>query len=184
MSKEMAELAAIMQNYGTVENTNVTSIDEWLNDPNHYRSQVGARISKEEIFSEILGVTLKSGVIVPPVVEQAYKNWANVQKCWRKVDGAVRYGGKVTRGVYERIYTEADMAVKRRSNMVNVAPGEEDKFIDIIGIIRKRREKYGYRDFGDPFPITGLSEEEIQALVDSGYIYEDGEHSYALMTLP
>ena len=184
ISKETAELAAVMQEYGTVENTNVNMIDEWLNDPINGYSEPGARISKEEIFFNILGVAVTGNGVVPTSAEYAFKQWADIQKCWRKLARAVRVGGKVTRHVYERVYTAEDIKIKRRANMVNILPGHEDEFIDVVGIVRRRAKKFGFSKFDDPFPIEGLSHDEVDAILDKGYIYtQDGEHFY-LVSMP
>jgi len=183
ISKETAELAAIMQEYGTVENSNVNMIDEWLNDPINGYSEIGAHISKEEIFTEILGVAIGAGVI-PTSAEYAFKQWADIQKCWRKLPKAVRVGGKVTRHVYERVYTIEEIKIKRRANMVNILPGHEDEFIDVVGIMRSRAKKYGFSRFDDPFPIDGLSQIEIDTILDKGYIYTPDNKNYYLVSMP
>ena len=184
ISKETAELAAVMQEYGTVENSNVNMIDEWLNDPDNHYADKGARISKEEIFFSVLGVCITGTGIVPTAAEYAFKQWADVQKCWRKLSKAVRIDGKVTRHVYERVYTAEEIKVKRRANMVNIMPGHENEFIDVVGIIRRRAKKYGFSKFDDPFPIEGLTQAEVDEILDKGYIYtQDGEHFY-LVSMP
>ena len=184
ISKETAELAAIMQEYGTVENSNVNMIDEWLNDPINGYSEPGARISKEEIFYNVLGVAITGNGVIPTSAEYAFKQWADIQKCWRKLSKTVRIDGKVTRHVYERVYTAEEIKIKRRANMVNILPGHEDEFIDVVGIMRRRAKKYGFSQFDDPFPTEGLSQQEVEAITDRGYIYSvDGEHFY-LVSMP
>ena len=184
ISKETAELAAIMQEYGTVENTNVNMIDEWLNDPVNGYSEVGAHISKEEIFYEILGVATGGAGVIPTSAEYAFKQWADIQKCWRKLSKAIRIQGKVTRHVYERVYTAEDIKIKRRANMVNIIPGQEEGFIDVVGIVRRRAKKYGFAKFDDPFPTDGLTQEEIDAILDRGYIYSVDGKSFYLVSMP
>lgn len=171
-SKEAAELASIMQEYGTVENTNVNRIEEWLNDPSNGYSEVGATISKEEIYYNILGVSIKDHGVIPVMAEQTYTEWTNIQKCWRKLPKTLVRGNKRKKNVFERIYREEEVQVKRRANMVNVLPGHETEFVDVKRIMRERALEYGYSKFDDPFPTTGLTPEIIAELCDQGYIYE------------
>lgn len=173
-TKEAAELAAIMQEYGTVENTNVNKIDEWLNDPLNGYSEVGSIITKEEIFYNILGVSTKDTGVVPIMATQTYREWTDIQKCWRKVPKTVSQVGRKLKNAYERIYREEDLQTKRRANMVNVLPGHETEFIDTRRIMRERAKKYHFSKFDDLFPTEGLSMEEVAALCDQGYIYESG----------
>lgn len=184
LSKETAELAAVMQEYGTVENSNVNMIDEWLDDPINGYSEVGARISKEEIFFNVLGVSASGAGIIPTNAEYAFRQWADIQKCWRKLGKAVRINGRATRHIYERIYTNEDIKVKRRANMVNVIPGHEDDFIDVVGITRRVAIAAGCTKFDDPFPITGLTTEEVAAIQDAGYIYSQDGKAFHLVSLP
>ena len=190
LSREAAELAAIMQEYGTVENPNVNMIDEWLNDPINGYSEIGSRISRDEIYDQILHVNIGSAGLIPTSAEYAFKQWADIQKCWRKLANPVRQKGKVTRHIYERVYTADEIMQKRRSNMVNVMPGQEDSFIDVVGIIRKRARKYGFSKFDDPFPVEGLSSKELDAILDSGYVYcqdwneEPSKRQFFLTSMP
>ena len=73
---------------------------------------------------------------------------------------------------------------KRRSNMVSVAPEDVDRFVDIVGIIRTRAFKYGFKTLGDPFPSDGLSQRELDALLKEGFIYEDDVGRYRLALMP
>lgn len=183
LSKEIAELAAIMQDYGTRENPSVTMIDDWLNDPMNGYTEIGSKVSREVILREILCVEPNTGLI-PKAAQFAYNTWASIQKCWRKCAKACRVNGKTSHCAYERIRTPEELMEKKRSNMVNVRPEEIETFIDKVGIMRKRYFKYGFKNFGDPFPVDGLSLEEIEALVIEGYIYESGAGRYCLALMP
>lgn len=188
-SKEAAELAAIMQEYGTVENANVNKIDEYLNDPNGPYAEIGSIISKEEIFFNILGVSTKDSGVLPAMAVQTFTEWTNIQKCWRKVPKAIKVGNRLVKNAYERVYREEDIMVKRRANMVNVVPGKEATFIDVKRIMRERSQKYGFSKFQDLFPIEGLTTEQVAALCDAGYIYDggfgrDGKICYYVALMP
>lgn len=182
MTKELAELAAIMQEYSTRENTAVTTIDDWLDDPMHGYDEIGSRVSKKIILTQIFGIDPSVGI--PKQVAYTYQNWMNIQKCWRKVTSPMRIGNEVTRSGYERIYTKEDLKEKRRSNMVNVLPGHESEFVDVVGIIRKRAKIYRFSKEGDRFPTDGLTSEEIDALCKQGYIYLDSINTYCLAMMP
>jgi hypothetical protein len=108
----------------------------------------------------------------------------NVQKCWRKATKTMRIGDEITRSGYERVCTKEDLKEKRRSNMVNVLPGEEEDFIDVVGIVRKRAKVYHFSKVGDRFPVDGLTKKEIDALVDAALIYPDSLNTYCLYMMP
>lgn len=182
ISKEVAELAAVMQEYGTRENPAISLIDDWLNDPLNGYAEIGSRITKQLIFRKILHVDPDS--LIPRSAEYAYNTWTSIQKCWRKHRKTARVEGTPSNAVYERIHTPDEIMEKRRSNMVNVRPDELDTFIDVVGIMRSRAFKYGYKKPGDEFPIDDLSDEILDALLTSGYIYERDNSKYYLATLP
>jgi hypothetical protein len=182
LSKEVAELAAVMQEYGTRENPAVTIIDDWLNDPMNGCTEIGTKISREMIFRNILFVD--PGCVPPKSAEFTYNTWVAIQKCWRKCAKTTRVDGKPSSCAYERVRTPEEVKEKRRSNMVNVSPEEFDTFIDVVGIIRTRMFKYGFRRIGDEFPVDGMSPQEIEAVQSAGYIYEYDVGKYRLTMLP
>ena len=185
LTKEVAELAAIMQDYGTVEDTNVNMIDEWLDDKDNGYAEVGKKITKEEIFYKILGVSITGAGVVPLYADQIYTKWVDKQKCWRKLSAyQLKRLGKTSRIVFERMYTSEDIKIKRRANMVNIIPGQESSFVDIVGIVRRCAIRSGARNFGDRMDLTGLSEAEVQAIIEAGYIYQDNSGEYVLTELP
>jgi hypothetical protein len=182
LSKEVAELAAIMQEYGTRENPSITLIDEYLDDPMNGYTEIGSRISKQIILRDILRVD--PDCLIPRSAEYAYTTWTNIQKCWKKHHKTARINGRPSSSVYVRIHTPEEIMEKKRSNMVNVRPDEMENFVDVVGIIRSRALKYRYKKPGDPFPIEGLSEKEIGALITAGYIYESNLNQYCLAVMP
>lgn len=183
-TQRAAELAAIMQEYGTVENTNVNKIDAWLDDEDNHLTEVGSIVTKEEIFFGALGISLRDAGVVPVMAAQIYREWTDVQKCWCKLHGGVKKNGKVFKTAFQRVYTEDDQKVKRRANMVNVIPGQEGRFVDVKGIMRERASLYGYSKFDDPFPTEGLSMDMVAALADAGYIYQSSNGMYYVFQMP
>jgi len=186
LTKEVAELAAVMQDYGTIEDSNVNMIDEWLDSDKNGFDEVGAKITKEEIFYRILGVSLNGAGVVPLYADQIYTKWADKQKCWRKLSAyALKRLGKSSRHVYERIYSPEDVKIKRRANMVDVAPGQEASFVDVVGITRRCAMASGAKCFGDVMETGMLTSEEVQVILDAGYIYyDDNTGKYLLTELP
>lgn len=182
LSKEVAELAAVMQDYGTRENPSVTLIDDWLNDPMNGYSEIGSKISREIIFREILCVDPYS--IPPRAAEFSYNTWSSIQKCWRKCPKTTRVNGKPSNCAYERIHTPEELLEKRRSNMVNVTPDQVEGFVDVVGLMRTRAFKYGYKKMGDNFPVDGLTDREVDAILCAGYIYESDVGQYCLAMMP
>ena len=184
-SQKAAELAAIMQEYGTVENTNVNKVDAWLNDPLNGLTEVGSIVTKAEIYFGALGVAINDAGVIPIMAAQVFREWTDIQKCWRKLPKNVKRGGKTLKDAFERIYTEEDIGTKRRANMVNVVPGQEKFFVDVTGIMRDRAKIYGYSKFDDPFPTDGLSMDQVAALCDAGLIYQSsGNGKYYVYTMP
>lgn len=182
LSKEVAELAAVMQDYGTRENPSVSLIDDWLNEPMNGYSEVGSKISREIIFRDILCVDPYS--IPPKAAEFSYNMWSSIQKCWRKCPKTTRVNGKPSNCAYERIHTPEEVMEKRRSNMVNVTPDQVEGFIDVVGLIRTRAFKYGYKKMGDNFPVDGLTDREVDAILSAGFIYESDIGQYSLAMMP
>ena len=182
LSKEVAELAAIMQDYGTRENPSVSLIDDWLNDPMNGYTEIGSKISREIIFRDILCVDPYS--IPPRAAEFSYNTWSSIQKCWRKCPKTTRVNGKPSNCAYERIHTPEEVMEKRRSNMVNVTPDQVEGFVDVVGLMRTRAFKYGYKKMGDNFPVDGLTDREVDAILSAGYIYESDVGQYSLAMMP
>ena len=182
LSKEVAELAAVMQDYGTRENPSVSLIDDWLNDPMNGYTEIGSKVSREIIFREILCVDPNS--IPPRAAEFSYSTWSSIQKCWRKCPKTTRVNGKPSNCAYERIHTPEEVMEKRRSNMVNVTPDQVEGFVDVVGLMRTRAFKYGYKKMGDNFPVDGLTDREVDAILSAGYIYESDVGQYSLAMMP
>ena len=182
LSKEVAELAAVMQDYGTRENPSVSLIDDWLNDPMNGYTEIGSKVSREIIFREILCVDPNS--IPPRAAEFSYSTWSSIQKCWRKCPKTTRVNGKPSNCAYERIHTPEEVMEKRRSNMVNVTPDQVEGFVDVVGLMRTRAFKYGYKKMGDSFPVDGLTDREVDAILSAGYIYESDVGQYSLAMMP
>lgn len=182
VSKETAELAAIMQDYGTQEDSSANLIEEWLEDPVNGYTERGALISKQTIIRDILHCDPYS--LLPRGAEFAFNAWTRIQKCWRKLPKPTRIDGKTSRTVYERIHIPDDFKEKKRSNMVNVRPEDIADFIDVVGIMRSGARKFGFSKTGDEFPTGWLSEEEVEALRNEGYIYMDGVGGYRVGFMP
>lgn len=182
LSKEVAELAAVMQDYGTRENPSVSLIDDWLNEPMNGYTEIGSKISREIIFRDILCVDPYS--IPPKAAEFSYNMWSSIQKCWRKCPKTTRVNGKPSNCAYERIHTPEEVMEKRRSNMVNVTPDQVEGFIDVVGLMRTRAFKYGYKKMGDNFPVDGLTDREVDAILSAGFIYESDIGQYCLAMMP
>ena len=190
MTEESADIAAIMQEYGTQENSNVDVIDEWLDDPSHTDEngipycQVGAKVDKRTILVNIYGWI--EGTAVPKDMETSYRAWANGQTSWEKTTKAARINGKVSRGYIRTVAPGERKKVTRLPISRSVKKNQgNDK--DPVFVIRERARKYGFRDLGDEFPVDGLSEEMVDMLLMEGYIYNNGTNShpdYRLAFLP
>lgn len=165
MTEEAAARAKVMQDFGTQENTNISTIDDWLDDPMGEYSEVGSRVSKAIIMDRVFHCDPTQ--LIPQHIENAFRAWANSQRSWTKMNKTARVGGKVCRA-YERKYAPGDVHITARLGIVDSAPAA--KTVD--DIMRERADKYGFKDVGDDFPIDGLTEHDLDDMMNEGYIYQ------------
>lgn len=187
MTEESADIAAIMQEYSTQENSNIDVIDEWLDDPSHVDdngipySQLGAKVDKRTILMNVYGWI--EGTAVPKDMETSYRAWANGQTNWEKTAKAARINGKVSRG-YIRIVAPGERKKVTRLPISRAVKNNAGNDKDPVYVIRERARKYGFRNLGDVFPVDGLSEEMIDVFLREGYIYDNHIGDYRLAFLP
>ena len=190
MTEESADIAAIMQEYGTQENSNIDVIDEWLDNPDNMDStgisysQLGAKVDKRTILMNVYGWI--EGTAVPKDVETSYRAWANGQTSWEKTAKTVRINGKVSRG-YVRVVPPGERKKVVRLPISRSVKNKVGNDKDPVFVIRERARQYGFRDLGDEFPVDGLSEEMIDMFLMEGFIYDNGvpsAHDYRLAYLP
>lgn len=190
MTEESADIAAIMQEYGTQENSNIDVIDEWLDDPSHIDSngipysQLGAKVDKRTILMSVYGWV--EGTAVPKDMEVSYRAWANGQTSWEKIAKTSRINGKPSRG-YVRVVAPGGRKKVTRLPISRSIKKNQGNDKDPVYVIRERSRKYGFRDTGDEFPIEGLSEEMLDMMMTEGFVYDAGTPSkpdYRLGFLP
>lgn len=169
LSMDSARIAKIMQDFSTQENSGISAVTDWLNDPSNGYTEIGARISREVILRNVYNVTLST---VTADVTKAVNAWMNGQTEWKKVMSPTRIHGKVARA-FERVCSPGNEKAIERLKIVPGRTVEEDIMsITPEYIMRERAIKYGFRDTGDDFPTEGLDKNVIDMLYDSGYIYE------------
>lgn len=190
MTEESADIASIVQEYGTQENSNVDVINEWLDDPRNRDengipySQIGAKVDKKTILEGVYGWI--EGTAISKDIETSYRAWANGQNSWEKIGKASRINGKVSRGYVRTVAPGETKKVTRLP--ISRSPKKiqaNDK--DPVYVMRDRARIYGFRDTGDEFPADDLSEEMIDTLLMSGFIYDagmPGNHHYRVGYLP
>ena len=80
----------VMQEFATVDNTNVSAIETYLDNPNNdggIYTHIGATITKEEAMYKIFG---KTQVLAGSPEDQAWKAWIKGTKCWERSEQPIK----------------------------------------------------------------------------------------------
>lgn len=162
-SPELASLASRMQEFYTQENSNVSVIEGWLDDPMNYCTAIGTRISKAMIMERVFGVMPDS--LPTKEQETAYRAWTNATKSWRKVAAPVRINGRSTRA-YERI--RAPDAPDEDPKRLKVVDGTADGR-DPVEAMRALAESDGLT-LGAVFRPRGLTPPMLDRLLELGWV--------------
>lgn len=183
-TEEVADIAAIMQDFGTEENLNISAIDQWLSDPMNGYAKIGSKISKEDILENVFSVapgTIKS--MIPTEVTRVFKQWASSTREWKMFAGTARVGKKVIRG-YERVALPGEKYTVTRLKMASGLPKAKVK--DPVNVMREVCMANGCTNPGDAFPANVLSKDQLHTLMAEGYIYQlgvgpDAEYKVGMM---
>ena len=168
LSEDAENLAVVMQDFSSIEDSNTMMIDAWLDDPINGYAEVGSRITKETILDRVYSIGSETRTPVPSQIADAFNNWVNGTRTWRKISKTVRIGGRVCRA-YERIATPDEsfrpvkLAVNRR---------KEDRSRDPASVMRRIAREFGCESTGDLFPTEQVDQSMLEALLAGGYIYE------------
>lgn len=172
--------AKIMQLFATQENPNVMSIDNFLNDPMNGFTKVGRETCKDEVMAAMFH--LSKGEVPSKDMESAYRAWRRGTKYWATMDKMYHYDGRWVKGVRRikvpedarkngLVLTDED-ADQIRAEFQSIAL-EEGADIGTVAlkafntIVLSNDMRYENEVF-DPGDMT---EDMIQWLVDSGYLY-------------
>lgn len=162
-SSAMAETAQIMQEFYTQENSNVSVIEDWLDDPMNHYDEIGSRVTKTDIMQRVFG--LAPDTLPSKDYETAYRAWTNATKSWKKVTNSVRINGRVSRA-YERVSApDAPKAAIKRLKVVEGSNGRPPE-----DVLRQQAEEDGLEP-DMPFVPRGLTKEALEHLCSEGYIY-------------
>lgn len=173
------ELSRTMQEFYTQENSNISVIEDWLDNPAHGYTNVGSLISKNNIMEEIFN----AGILPSKEFETSYRAWTNATTSWKKRASPVRINGKVTR-VYERIKgvdapTEKPKRLKVVDGMTGLASAEER--------LKEQAHADGLTE-GMAFRPRNLPPEMLEKLCEEGYIYYitsiDGRKEWHIGEIP
>ena len=175
MSKDFAEVAAIMQDYGSEEDPNVDMIERWLDDPVNGYAEIGDRVSRPLLMDKVFGVdpdTVRA--YLPKNVKDAIDKWASGTKSWRKVSKTVRIDGKVCRA-WERVALPGTRQkltrLKTLDTMDKSAFPSEDN--DPTAFMRRYCELHpDHVECGDIFDVSDVDQHMLEALLAEAYIYE------------
>lgn len=179
LPENVAELSRMMQDYSSVDNPNISIIDDWLDDPMNGFNNIGARVSRQLIMEQVFRVEPNS--IVPKEAESAFRAWVNGNQQWQKLSQTIRIDGKACRG-YERILLPGQKRAITRIKIRNGIKGTsspEQRLMDYVVRNQSREE-----DVLDP---SQFQCDDMDALMDLGYIYstyKEGQKQYVLAVLP
>lgn len=169
--EDTAAIAQVMQDFGTQENTNIMTIDSWLDDPMNGYAEVGSVISKQMILDQVFSVDPQNThTMVPREIVNAFNAWANGNRCWRKMAKTIRIGGRVCRA-YERVAAPGETPTINRLKMSCVSKLD---FTDPASVMRRICMRYNCGNAGDIFPHEKVSSQELESLVQEGYVYSIG----------
>lgn len=152
VNSQVAKYAEVMQKAATFDDERWTAIEEYLDDPANNLTDVGARISRADIMTEVFGVDARNP---PKEVSYSVTRWMEHNKDWRSLDMA-SYKGKTTRNVMQRMMSVEDahmlsegadpaQLVKlydRFAHENNIAPNGDARIDEFITSIRMA---YSYR---------------------------------------
>ena len=162
-SPELASLASRMQEFYTQENSNVSVIEDWLDDPMNHCTAVGTKVSKAMIMEHVFGVM--PDTLPSKEQETAYRAWTNATKTWRKVAAPVRINGRSSRA-YERV--KSPDAPDEDPKRLKVVDGASDGR-DPVEMMRAQAESDGLRP-GSPFRPLGMTPAMLDRLLDLGWV--------------
>jgi hypothetical protein len=190
--------ALLMQTYATAENSNVSAIEDWLDNPanlNGRYTYLGATFTKDEAFQHIFNI--QAG-LPSPQHDLAWKAWARGTHKWVRMDYPIKspITHKSVRGYVRVAMTDRsqdelamdDMSIKEVRDIciqkAEFAEGYAPDFSKVKSddwegkltmgeIYKKVCEENGITQEYAQFPIRGLSERTIMGLQAAGYIYYD-----------
>ena len=172
---EAEKRAEAMQHYCTSENTNISIIQDWLDDPMNGYTNVGALVNKDIIMRELFGYTTKAQQLNKDA-NIAFSSWTNnmTSGIWKKREGISLNGGKPGRA-YERILAPGDTGESRSKFLMVPTKSADMSEIIAMSAIRKLTRDYSLK-VEDVIPqeaIDGL--EDLPLLLRMGFIYTETE---------
>lgn len=162
-------LARKQQDFNSKENSAISLIDSFLDEPKNNHHEVGDRIDKQMVMEELFGYV--KGQVIPKDIEQMWSTWLNGQKAWKKLK-PTRIAGRVSRGL-ERILKPGEEPEVEVFNMVDSRDDPALMDIRYQALFRKLNRKHDFYE-GGPFPYEEVTEDELDGLSRMGYIYDIG----------
>ena len=179
--------AKLMQGCVTQENTNVQSIDSWLNDPANGFTMMGVRTCREEIMERVFGI--KAGQLPSKEIETAFRAWRRGTRFWDHDKEFYYYRGKRTKAI-TRIYTPEGLA---QSDPASISAETAQALREAFD--RETAAVDGRATLADTatqtfqaicaenslmyencvFPCEGVPEDVLGWLVENGTLVKDGE---------
>lgn len=192
--------ALVMQEFATSENSNVSIIEDWLDNPDNLGGRythIGATITRDEILYYIFGVTSALPGSAPDL---AWKAWTKGTRNWVKMEYSIKSPlnrAKSTRA-YRRVSTDGNSITSQvqsqytedalyqkcldGANFSGEVPfmsddgttlADEYKGLPITDMFKKICRKNKITNEYSVFPTDGLNQKTITAMQDAGLIYYD-----------
>lgn len=191
--------AVVMQTYATAENSNVSTIENWLDNPDNEGGRythIGATVTKEEVFYYVFGVTSS---LPSSAYEQAWKAWTKGTRKWAKMDYPIRCpvthksargyirisiedgnsAGSSFKEIPEDVLYDTCVASAKFCDRYPIdggdSVGEEGEFknVPLKDIFVRICQRHNIVNEYSPFPIEGLTDRTVASLQDKGFIYFD-----------
>lgn len=198
--------AMVMQEYATVDNANVSTIESYLDNPNNddgMYTRIGATITKEEAMFKIFG---KAHVLTGSPEDHAWKSWISGTKCWEKTEHPVKVPySLVPQRAYTRVrspmqnpYLYGDITKDGNAELLrkcldeanlSIPPGGNGAAVPAIekrfrgkspaDIYRAICKEQGITKVFTHIDIEEFMPETQRLLLDNGYLYYDrAKHEY------
>lgn len=181
ISKDTMELAALMQEFCTVETQDLDVIDRYLDNPSNGYTQIGARVSKDIIMREVFN--MDPAQRVPPDMEESYNKWASkTGGAWKRI-GTCRIRGRVTRG-FERIEPPGNIPEVHRLNIVEAEDITNSQGEYILEKFRTCAMEEGFVEPDSVVMSERLSKEDLNILCRAGMIRQDEYGTMRVVNVP
>lgn len=174
MSEVGNKLANRMQAFSSKENTSISVIENWLDDPQNGFAAKGSKITKDQIILMVFDAEPISAHYKE--YEAMFNVWANGTKSWRQCK-PFRIPGDATRRTHrgwERVLAPGEIYSETRFNLVSSKDDPNLQLMKAQAEMRRLNRKYRLHEM-DPLPAE--AKDMLQIFMDAGYVIDMGTPS-------